>query len=247
VDEGQDLSRAMIKLVHSVGAGKMVVYSGDPNQSIYQFTGNVNVVDYLDAMKLSYKKWQLHATFRFGMDVCDFVNKRNLSSYVTVPHRGNARLTTIERVRDGETVKGPHVILGGNWKTLLDAAVRSLDAGRDVRMDAGVVTELTRCAKAGWATSKAWLFKQVPRERVLAILSRVNREGAEGGEGGVGTSSNSEGVAGDDPVFLSTVHGFKGCEHDHVRVMRCVLQRQRDSTLIYVAVTRARKTLYLPR
>ncbi|KAG5187498.1 P-loop containing nucleoside triphosphate hydrolase protein [Tribonema minus] len=229
VDEAQDLNLVMIALMTQIYHATTTVYVGDSAQAIYGF---MECTDVKHTLQQEYVDWTLYTTFRFGQAVCDFVNVRHLCSSPAVAHPDNTN-TRIEIVDNDQVIMdGAHTVLVRKWTEILQTADRYTQAGRSVSIDKDKVTEIINCASS--TLPSTWdksLFKKIDKLKVIAILARVNQEDAA------------------DSIVLSTVHGFKGLEADRVLVTRAVRNARNDDEirLLYVAVTRAKHTLYLQR
>jgi AAA domain/UvrD-like helicase C-terminal domain len=227
VDEAQDMNLVMISLMRQVHHGATTVYIGDSAQSIYGF---MQCVDVKHTLQQAYTDWTLYTTFRFGQRVCDWVNDKHLCVSPAVAHPQNVD-TSIQEIDDvTQILPGPHTVLVRKWTEIMELADAYAKAGRAVYVDKEKVAEIQACAHS--ALPSTWdkrLFKKVPKLRVLDILDGINdKEPSES-------------------IVLSTVHGYKGLEADRVVVSRSVRNASNDDELklLYVAVTRARKTLYL--
>ncbi|KAG5178224.1 P-loop containing nucleoside triphosphate hydrolase protein [Tribonema minus] len=226
VDEAQDLNLVMISLMTHIYNATTTVYVGDSAQAIYGF---MQCTDVKNELKQEYVDWTLYTTFRFGQAICDFVNVRNLCVSPAVAHPDNID-TTIEIVEDNTILSGAHTVLVRRWTEILDLADRYTEAGHSVFIDREKVDEIKKCATSMMpSTWDKSLFKKVDKLKVLVILDRVNKA--------------DHSVS----IVLSTVHGFKGRETLRVLVTRSVrnARNEEELRLLYVAVTRARHTLYL--
>lgn len=242
VDEGQDLNPIMIELLKLLHPHHMMVYTRDKAQKIYSFMLCEDITEHLPPD--SYTSWQLYLTFRYGMTLCNLINRKQLADCVIFPH-SSVSDTTVHQIEDEYIIPGPHVYLVSTWKAILEKADKLLNAGRAVGIDAEKKTSmLTAAAQKEWSRYDAYLFKHMGKHRVIDILSRCISEGDEL-SAQRGNITEPAGI-----VVLTTIFGYKGLEGDVIRISRCVLQ-QRDGAddfkeRLYVAMTRAKKRLYVP-
>lgn len=226
VDEAQDLNLVMIKLLRKLYADHMLVFVRDSSQKIYTFNHCVDIARHIDE---PHTDWTLRLTYRFGQQVCDYIERHGLSQTQTFPAPGVPD-TQIHYVPDDYIVPGKHTVIMAGWKNILEMGDKCARAGRKVCIDEEKKKELLSEDPAV-ISKNAYLFDSIDRERVLSILSRL--DGSD-----------------DDPdlISLGTVHGAKGLQYGVVRVCQCVFDWKGEDheERHYVAVTRVMARLYLP-
>lgn len=235
-DEAQDMQPMTSNIIRDyVSTVTHVIYAGDPDQQLYTFSGAVNAMEGINGVE-----FVLNKTFRFGGDLCDFVNKANTNRYRTFP--GREITTPVIRNELFETFNNTsYTYLFRGVSSMVQSAECIANSGLKVRLDYEKrIKDLKRERREMYAlevagkpiyiqnSTQTWLHKLTSvqiNEMGKLFKSMVPREGEK-------------------YVEFSTVHKYKGKEADIVRVCNDVIV-ERDINIKNVAFTRARKLLVL--
>lgn len=231
IDEYQDINDTQydfIRALHHKDAAVTIV--GDDAQNIYSWRGSC--VDYI----LNFHK-------RFP-DVADFQLTTNYRSSGAIVAVANSIMRYIPTLPHKELMcAAPTAALGDRPEIHYFARTSE---ERDWVTEAAV-----KAVSGGGSTVILSKFNSVLYSYEAALLKLGVRVRFVSGEG----DAPAGGHRGPPTVFLSTFHGSKGLEWDHVFLVRMndeVFPQQKDEDsvlqerrLFYVAVTRARKTLTL--
>lgn len=248
-DEAQDASPVLIDIVARQQHAQ-VVWVGDSNQQIYEFTGAVNALAKVPVEETGY----LSQSFRFGQPVADVANGllRRLSSPLQL--RGFDAVTSTV-----EPVEAPKAILTRTNATAVRELLAVVDGGRTGHLVGGGqdVLSFARAAHELRETGQTqhpelWCFESW--EQVLLYVE----DDEQGGElrllvklveeFSVETIERAlagmpaEGTA---DVIVSTAHKSKGRQWTSVRLASDFAEAPDDAELrlLYVAVTRAEHRL----
>ena len=261
IDEAQDLSainQQMLKLI--VGIGSRLVAVGDDAQAIYGFRGaDENSMNNLqDRFRMEPHK--LTMTFRCSQEVTRHANWRTGD----MRHAPGAPMGAVQHhaytnMRD---IPPGTAILCRNNAPLLRLTLRMLHAGmvpnylgRDVLDE--LIRTLEKITNKGdtkaqaldsidlWEEEKKRTWKSGSIVEDKAECMRLFfRDSNNAGEA-IARIRALQASNGDD-VVLSTIHKSKGAEYDHVIIIdKHLIARgsTQEDNLLYVAQTRARKTL----
>lgn len=228
VDEAQDINVVMFDILDDVRSDTTTVYVGDSAQSLYGFMSCVDVKTLLRGKDIKYRDWTLYVTFRFGAQLCDYINGQGLPEHMAVAHSNNPN-TELKRIKDTDIIQEPHTVLKRRWGDMFKLAKRYMMAGHKVYIDAEKVQDIQKSALSKMPTQ--WdtrLFNRLSRSFVLDVISQLQKEPG-------------------NCITLSTVHGYKGLETAVIRVCSEVLATKNDDDrrLKYVALTRAKEVLYI--
>lgn len=120
-DEGQDASPAMLDIFIKQNAKKIIV--GDSNQQIYSWRYAVNSLE-----KVSYKKFELSNSFRFGRDIANLA----MDSLETKRRIGTYNPTTIVGLGKSKTIQTKATLARTNLK-LLELAINDVFETKSVK------------------------------------------------------------------------------------------------------------------
>jgi len=272
VDETQDLNAAQIKLaLMACKPGGRICAVGDDRQAIYAFRGADakaldNVVEALSAKVLP-----LSVTYRCASSIVD-VAKAIVADYEAAPGADAGTVETIGREQIKALAKpGDFIISRKNAPLMslclafLAAGVPATIAGRDIGANLLSLIDKSRATSLG--ALAAWLdrWQATEIERLTkrknpnpatidAVCDRVECINAlcEGASSVAEVRAKIGSLFSDKDdatrIVLTTVHKAKGLERDRAFVLAGTFQIQRgveEANLWYVAVTRARKGLFI--
>ena len=233
IDEAQDMkpmtSKIISTIVHKVSH---VIYAGDPDQQLYKFSGAINSMENTGASENDIHT--LERTFRFGMDICDFINIAGVNRYKTT---------------SGKSVPNTPIILDSEFifeknisYTYIFRSVRQMVmtaerfAKKGIRVKINFSKRIAKLRKEKKLVDKSisvddqnfnWL-KSLSDEEIDNL--KILFEKSDSGTGHI--------------VTFDTVHGMKGREEDVVRVAKEIISEE-DRNIRNVALTRSRKLLVL--
>lgn len=255
-DEAQDASPVILAaLVQQTHAQLVIV--GDPEQSIYGFTGAVNAMaDIPDDAKVS-----LTQSFRFGPAIADVANRVLAMLDATPPVIGHPNVPS--RV---ERTGTPDAILCRTNASAVTAALSLMRAGRKVHVVGGAtdVISFARAAEqlqhgrrtnhrdlacfATWPEVLDYVQRDPQGADLAMLVALVVEFGPRRLITGLGAGV-PEHLA---DVVISTAHKAKGREWDQVIIGDDFYDPDRDMPdeelrLLYVAATRARHVLDVTR
>ena len=259
VDESQDQTPVVVDLLRR--SGRQVVWVGDPHQELYAWRGAVNAMETIDDVD----EVVLSKCFRFGPKLAEVASALLVDLGEYTPLVGNDDIDTViakrhqpvRIVRNNMTLlaKIAHLskrnrvfVVGGTARLeKLVADVRTLMNGK--RVASGQLsgfsswTDVQERAYSRFGHPYTEFVKAVDELGITELADRLMR------------LANSEK---DADLTLTTVHGSKGCQFSAVSVyddFRGIKERSAfvermpaDVTrLLYVAVTRAKHSLFLER
>lgn len=261
-DEAQDVSPVLAAIIEAQTHAQLV-YVGDPNQSIYGFTGAVDAMSKLD----STRRTTLSQSFRFGQAVADVANEV-LSTLPT-----ELRLTGYDQI---QSVVGPvaepdavlcrtNAVAVENLLDALDAGVPAhmVGGGREVVAFARGSQDLRTRGKSShpdlacfktWGEVQDYVDRDRQGEELRLMVALVDRFGADVIIDAVQNMAREE----DADLVISTAHKAKGREWGSVKLAGDFPSERPDDgddegegakvsleerRLLYVAVTRARVEL----
>jgi hypothetical protein len=251
-DEAQDANPAMLEIVRRQSAQQ--VYVGDPAQQIYAWRGAVNAMDAIAADR----EVTLTESFRFGPGIASFANhaldlcgsrlrlkgRASAERAITDPKpavlcRTNAGVIDVALSSDLD-LSEIHVIGGTGPLRMLLVGIRDL---RD--RDATTVAEL-----AHFRSFRELIEHAKEAQDELAMLLRLTDDGAR-----CDALISALDQMADQPerakLVIATTHKAKGLEWSDVTLHRdfrgpeSSRWTQEEANLIYVAGTRAMRTLTL--
>lgn len=267
IDEAQDLNKAQIELaLKAVKPGGRIISVGDPAQSIYQFRGADKEAIPNIVARLGAKILPLSVTYRCAKSIV-----REANQYVpdlqATPDAPEGVVGSIDKSQLLEAVRPGDFILSrlnapmiGICFALLKMGVRANIAGKKVGEQ--LIKLVNESAARDVPTLVEWIGQW--EEREVARLEARKRDTTAVVDKAEclfelcsGVSSINELKVRIDKLFseyvdenkvvLSSVHQAKGLERDRVFLLRSTFrpgEKQEETNLMYVAITRARKELY---
>lgn len=252
-DEAQDANPVMAAVVAAQDHAQ-VVYVGDSQQAIYEFTGAVNTLDGLSADRRVF----LTQSFRFGPAIAAqantvlamipgaelrLVGTESIPSTLGIGERDDAVLTrtnaaAVEQVLQAQSAgRRPHLVGGGSEVVAFAKAARDLQDGRPTYHP-----ELA-CFDT-WGAVQDYVAHDELGGELKLLVDLVDKFGIDTILGAL-ESMPSEAAA---DVIVSTAHKAKGREWESVRLAGDFPTEPdrlspAELRLIYVAVTRARLRL----
>lgn len=270
VDETQDLNPVQIELAIKAAKGGRIVAFGDPQQSIFQFRGADSQAIPNMITRLEAKVLPLSITYRCPRAVVDLA-KRIVPAIEAAPGAPEGTVSHVsEKELDTDVRPGDFVISRTNAPLLswcwrwIKAGRRAEIKGRDIGAGLASWIKGTKAESTSdlVAVVRSWARQETARlveadrdttavedkaacieslcestERVSEVLDKIDRIFGEGtGDG--------------DGIILTSTHRAKGLEADRVWVLRdtfCKWEGEEESNLLYVAMTRSKRELYLVR
>jgi superfamily I DNA/RNA helicase len=243
LDEAQDSSDVIISIVRKIGKPSFIV--GDSFQQIYEWRGAKNALEKVEGVNLFLSK-----SFRFGPELANFAS----DMLGLTEHRIEGHGTTGISHAAGGTVDA---VIARTNKAVFDAASSAHKAGLPARMPHAMAIRndfeklcnfmsrktdrycgftdpndlLDRIKKDPQTISNGWMLQYLNEPgsfmRMLETLAKATK----------GT-------------MYSTAHRSKGMEWDKVYVdvaswLECKSSQEEDLRTLYVAVTRAKKHLFI--
>lgn len=265
VDEAQDLNLVLLEVLNRTAC--QIVYVGDPYQQIYEWRGAVNAMEQVHTQHRAL----LSQSFRFGPEIAAAASivLRNLGA--CEPLRGSAdRVSHIARVRPDAILARTNAGVITNVLHCLGKGIRCGVVGGTHELER-VLEDVQRIKQGAQARSAELLGFQSWRA-VMSFSAQAEGESLKGlvnlvqehGEDYMlrslaGCERNEENAQ----VVCSTAHRAKGREWNHVhlnpdfesgfkRAGRLSDKEARETVtaearLLYVAMTRARLAVHLPR
>ena len=269
VDEAQDLNKAQIDMaLNSVTANGRILTVGDTNQAIYGFRGADSAAIQNIVTKLNSKVLPLSITYRCARAIVELA-RTVVPELEASPTAEDGLVSScddtkmLQDVRPGDFILSrTNAPLMGYCLNLLKAGVRANIQGKDMgknflymikRSEANSVNGFLDWLDNWCATEVARLtaknrdssFITDKRDCLLAICEGTND---------LNQVKNNikalfhEDKESNDRVILSTTHKAKGLERDRVFMLANTYKKGKsveESNLYYVAVTRAKKELYM--
>ena len=259
VDEAQDLGPVTIRIVRK--ADLQTVWVGDKYQSIYEFNGAENALDTIDGLQTLY----LTQCFRVGIERAELVSRLLFQMGATAPITGNPKVRTVvgkrhQPVRIARTnmtllakllklsrSKKVFVLSGANKLERLLADTESLMQGKKVR--SGMLSGF-----GDWEQVKARAEHRFgyPYQEYVRTIEEIGCANARR------ILANTVPAERGADIVLTTTHGVKGREYDAVSIYDDFRGKNLEgrfgtwmpmgvTRLLYVAVTRAKETLFLEK
>jgi DNA helicase II / ATP-dependent DNA helicase PcrA len=274
VDETQDLTAGQIALVlKSVKKSGRIVAVGDPRQSIYQFAGSGS--DSIEQVKkaLGAKTLPLSITYRCSKAVVN--EARRISTQIEAApdaDMGSLLITDemamLKGAREGDFVLSrTNAQLLGLCLGFLKGGKRANIQGRDIGTKLTAVIRRSKCKDVD--SMLAYVHKWTDKEILRLEQRDRDATGVSDTRDCIVTLSEGEEMVdsviakieelfadGDSQarITLSTTHKAKGLERDRVWILRDTYMKTRkgqtgvsieEENLYYVAVTRAKRDLFL--
>lgn len=259
VDEAQDLGPVTIRIVRK--AGFQTVWVGDKYQSIYEFNGAENALDTIDGLQTLY----LTQCFRVGIERAELVSRLLFQMGATAPITGNPNVRTVvgkrhQPVRIARTnmtllaklLKLPRskkvfVLSGADKLERLLTDTELLMQGKKIR--SGMLSGFR-----DWGQVKARSVQRFGYPYKDYVRAIEEHGCANARKALANTVSDERGA----DVVLTTTHGVKGREYDAVSIYDDFRGKRPEAgfgtwipdgvtRLLYVAVTRAKETLFLEK
>ena len=249
-DEAQDANPVMLDIVNQQDA--QLIFVGDTNQQIYEFTGAVNAMASLDKENVTY----LTKSFRFGEVIANAANS------ILDLIGADIRLVGYEKIKSEIGIASkPNCILVRTNAGAVNTIISQLMLNRKVGYVGNVqeiITFVRACAELqqGKRTMHPELmcfeswdelveYAEMVNDRSLTLMIKlINQYTA----GKIIESFNRLVPENKAEIVVSTAHKAKGREWDAVYLsgdfpdeMEC--QSPSEQRLLYVAVTRAQKLL----
>jgi superfamily I DNA/RNA helicase len=236
IDEAQDTNPLQMQVYESQTLQK--VYVGDPRQSIYQFRGSFGAMS-----KLSYTKYPLTESFRFGPGIAKAAKKVYSKSNIDVDIKGRSEDYGVVR----SEIDNPNTILARGNSTIVELAVVGQGMYKDSRL---WVPTKTRKALLLLVKSLMWFLYEQPkdpfkpsefddelrdyltlseleeaisneevRSTVKNLLDRLKKPGGHSSVvESLGLTKSGRKLKGVKYVEIRTVHSAKGGEWDRVQL-----------------------------
>lgn len=269
VDETQDLNKCQIELALSAcKKNGRICAVGDDRQAIYGFRGAdsqamPNVIGALRAKVLP-----LSVTYRCAKLIVDEA-KTIVSDYEAGPGSEDGEVAMANRETLERDAKAGDFILSranapliGLCLSFLKRGVAASVAGRDV--GAGLIALIEKSRAASVPELAEWIdvwqeaeITRITRRKIDADTSSVEDRAAciqalcEGARSVQEIKDKIDGLFSDtdaaNRIMLSTTHKAKGLERDRVWILMDTYRPKKsteEANLYYVAVTRARKSLF---
>lgn len=263
-DEAQDVSPVLAAIVGAQRHAQLV-YVGDSNQSIYEFTGAVDAMSQLNAARRA----MLSQSFRFGQAVADIANRvlaelptdMALTGYEEIPStigpvsnpdailcRSNA--AAVEALMNAQYARIPAHMVGEGKEVVAFARGRL-----DLR-DRGRSTHRDLACFRNWGEVQEYVLADMQGVDLKLMVDLIDKFGA----GEIIEAVQRMVPEREARLILSTAHSAKGREWNTVKLSRDFKRRlpepgtvneegepagptDEELRLLYVAVTRARLEL----
>lgn len=250
-DEAQDASPVLVSIV-AQQAGAQIVWVGDSNQQIYEFTGAVNALASIDVPHRS----MLTQSFRFGQPVADVANSLlerlptdmrmtgdpTIESVIGPVDQPDAVLTRTNALCVTEYLtyrlegRKPHIVGGG------DDVVRFARAADDL-MTTGFTSHPELACFDSWGEVQAYVAEDAQGDELRLLVKLVD----EFTPRRIVQELSDMVPERQSDLIISTAHKSKGLEWDAVALSSdFTIDAKTDDAemrLLYVATTRARRAL----
>ncbi len=263
VDEAQDLNPVLIDVINQQRC--QIVAVGDPYQQIYEWRGAVDALEELEG-----DVCRLTESFRFGEGIAAAGNRILRLLGETVPLRGQQsiadRVFYYESSLEGPSKDAKAVLCRSN-AGVIENLIGLLSQGREVFVAGGVqqlvlLVEDAKRLQLGQPAQPGELMGFVNWKEVQDFSDTTEGSGLKvfvrlvdqfGVDGLLGALRKVESSPSPHCVTISTAHKGKGLEWDSVRISADFFLpgEAKEVTmaqlrLMYVAMTRAKKKLFLP-
>jgi hypothetical protein len=259
VDEAQDLGPVTIRVVRA--ADLQTVWVGDKYQSIYEFNGAENALDTIEGLQTHY----LTQCFRIGIERAELVSRLLYQMGAAIPITGNPKVKTVvgkrhQPVRIARTnltliakllklarSKKVFVLSGADKLERLLTDTELLMQGKKVR--SGMLSGFRDWDQVKARADQRFGYPYKDYVRAIEKLGCANARRI--------LSNTVPDERGAD-IVLTTTHGVKGREYDAVSIYDDFRGKRPEggfgtwipagvTRLLYVAVTRAKETLFLEK
>lgn len=248
-DEAQDANPVMTAIV-TAQRDAQLVWVGDSQQQIYEFTGAVNAMQQVGAEQTAY----LTQSWRFGPEIASVAN------LVLAQLEAPLRVTGTDSIRSRvDRIAEPRAILCRTNACAVQEVLTALEAGRRVHLvgGAGDVVRFAEAAldlQAGRPTQHPELACFTDWREVLAYVDEDEQGGdlklltnlvEQFGAAKIIDALGNQVDERDADLVVSTAHKSKGREWTSVRLGPDFPDEpnEQEMRLLYVAVTRAREQL----
>lgn len=264
-DEAQDSNPVLLSVILKQSCQQIFV--GDKYQSIYQFRGGVNAMDIIP-----YVAMPLSRSFRYGQSIADLAAKILHKSDPNIEIKGlgfdtkiikgseytgsNEKLLYVSQTNINsldvliECYRNnvPAILLGGKSENFLGKliSIQAIHQGQD-------------CEWSNYRKYKTIedLKKSINEKDVQYIIGLLEEEPEKANDLRLALEWSLDILPSQSVIDLATAHQCKGLEYDHIMLAddyRGVINAfsigkpltEEELNLIYVAVTRAKKTLIIP-
>jgi hypothetical protein len=234
IDEAQDFDPMMLEmLLNDTTIPKIFV--GDPNQAIYQFRGAINSFERLPDNEESLH-FQLYTSNRIGYPACTYIGEK--TNTIIVPIDEN-KITEI--FFEKQPVEESYVYLFRNWKNLIIEAQSLKDIYIfDFEKKMSKMKELQERLKKNPNMETNRIKDEFEDELPSFLLSMSVYELINIEKRIMANIVLYE----DSKIKLYTIHSYKGCEDDNVRIYNDI-DNLKEPNLYYVALTRGKKNIFL--
>ena len=234
IDEAQDFDPMMLEmLLNDTTIPRIFV--GDPNQAIYQFRGAINSFERLPNNEESLHI-QLYTSNRIGYPACEYIGEK--TNTIIVPIDEN-KITEI--FFEKQPSEESYVYLFRNWKNLIIEAQSLKDIYIfDFDKKMAKMKELQEKLKKNPNMETNRIKDEFEDELPSFLLSMSVYELSNIEKRIVANIVSYE----DAKIKLYTIHSYKGCEDDNVRIYNDI-DNLKEPNLYYVALTRGKKNIFL--
>jgi hypothetical protein len=234
IDEAQDFDPMMLEmLLNDTTIPRIFV--GDPNQAIYQFRGAINSFERLPNNEESFHI-QLYTSNRIGYPACEYIGEK--TNTIIVPIDEN-KITEI--FFEKQPSEESYVYLFRNWKNLIIEAQSLKDIYIfDFDKKMAKMKELQEKLKKNPNMETNRIKDEFEDELPSFLLSMSVYELSNIEKRIVANIVSYE----DAKIKLYTIHSYKGCEDDNVRIYNDI-DNLKEPNLYYVALTRGKKNIFL--
>lgn len=262
-DEAQDASPVLLAVILKQTCQRIFV--GDRFQSIYQFRGSVNAMDIIP-----FERFPLSQSFRYGQEIADLANKILHHYDDTINIKGSGAESSVVNAKNYEGNE-PFLFLAHSNQSLLEALVECHQAGIPAKFYNGkseftyrnlsslFSLHTTGKGKLPSHTSFSSLHELLNsnKQAETKYLATLIQEDEEHAEKLLSALEWSQSVTERDAqVHLATAHGSKGLEFptvilsDDFTAATSAFGKGKPLSdnelyLLYVAITRAKKTLVI--
>ncbi|KAG5187346.1 P-loop containing nucleoside triphosphate hydrolase protein [Tribonema minus] len=227
IDEAQDIKPAVMAGLSRLHGTKPVFYVGDTDQALYAYDGAVNALESLSESFTN--KLVLHGSYRCGQQVCNLVNEHGWASHDMVSLTD--RCTVIAPQLPHAFSASYTYLFRSNMAMLERAAITPNCYFPDFNKKVDQLLSSKRQALES-ALQPDWAKYLTFKRKVTELTKRVDRMRVKRRR------------KDQQCVVFSTVHGFKGCEADVVRLGADIMADE-DRKIKLVAATRAKKMLIM--
>jgi len=267
IDEAQDLNAAQANLaLNSINKSGRILSCGDHFQSIYNFMGSDSDSINKLVARCNSKRLPLSITYRCAKSIVQLA-QTYVPQIEAAPNAEDGTVNYIINSQIEKLIKPGDFLLSRvnapllKWcLSLLKSGVPANIQGRDLGGTLMQMIKKSKCKKVesflswlkDWEEMEANRMVKAKRDPSLIYdKAECFRVLAEGTNSLTDVKNNIDKLFhdGDDKnrVILSSIHKSKGMERDNVFVLSKTLRSssQEEKNLAYVAITRAKKNLYM--